>query len=51
MIVGPVWCVNWFLSPLRSQILRPGLSRLIVVAKEPKNGNYDDFALDEIKLL
>jgi hypothetical protein len=37
--------------PLPSNILRPGLNKLIVVAKGPKGGNHDDFALKEIKLL
>jgi len=37
--------------PLPSHVLRPGLNKLIVIAKDPKGGNHDDFALKEIKLL
>lgn len=39
------------LVPLPSHVLHPGLNKLIVVAGGPKNGNHDDFALREIKLL
>jgi hypothetical protein len=37
--------------PIPSHVLRPGLNKLIVIAKGPKNGNHDDFAFKEIKLL
>jgi hypothetical protein len=37
--------------PLPSHVLRPGHNKLIVIAKGPKGGNHDDFALKEIKLL
>jgi hypothetical protein len=37
--------------PLPSNILRLGSNQLIVVAKGPKGGNHDDFALQAIKLV
>ena len=39
------------LIPLPSHVLRPGLNKLIVMAKGPKDGNHDDFAVKDIKLL
>ena len=39
------------LVPLPSDILRPGRNKLVVMAKGPKGGNHDDFALCDIKLL
>ena len=39
------------LVPLLPHVLHPGLNKLMVVAAGPKNGNHDDFALREIKLL
>jgi hypothetical protein len=39
------------LVPLPSDILRPGLNKLVVMAKGPKGGNHDDFALQEIRLI
>jgi hypothetical protein len=36
--------------PLASDILHPGRNKLIVMAKGPKGGNHDDFAVSEIKL-
>jgi hypothetical protein len=39
------------LVPLSSDILRPGLNKLVVMAKGPKGGNHDDFALQAIKLV
>jgi hypothetical protein len=39
------------LVPLPSHVLRPGLNKLIVISAAPKNGNHDDFALRDIKLL
>ena len=39
------------LVPLPSDILRPGRNKLVVMAKGPKGGNHDDFALQEIKLV
>jgi hypothetical protein len=37
--------------PLPADILRPGRNMLVVMAKGPKGGNHDDFALQEIKLV
>ena len=39
------------LVPLPPDILRPGRNKLVVMAKGPKRGNHDDFALREIKLI
>jgi hypothetical protein len=39
------------LVPLPSNVLSSGLNKLIVIAAGPKNGNHDDFALRDIKLL
>lgn len=39
------------LVPLPADILRPGLNKLVVMARGPKGGNHDDFALREIKLI
>lgn len=39
------------LVPLPSNILRTGSNELIVMAKGPKGGNHDDFALQAIKLV
>jgi hypothetical protein len=39
------------LVPLPSDILRPGRNKLVVMAKGPKGGNHDDFALQSIKLI
>ena len=39
------------LVPLPSDVLRPGRNTLVVMAKGPKGGNHDDFALQEIKLI
>jgi len=39
------------LISLPSNVLCPGLNKLSVVAAGPKDGNHDDFALREIKLL
>lgn len=39
------------LVPLPLQVLHPGNNKLTVVAAGPKDGNHDDFALREIKLL
>ncbi|MCJ7663654.1 MAG: hypothetical protein MUO24_05380 [Desulfobacterales bacterium] len=39
------------LVSLPLNVLRPGNNKLIVVAAGPKDGNHDDFALREIKLL
>ena len=39
------------LVPLPSDVLRPGRNKLVVIAKGPKGGNHDDFALREIKLI
>jgi hypothetical protein len=39
------------LVPLPPDILRPGRNKLIVMAKGPKDGNHDDFAIQEIKLV
>jgi hypothetical protein len=37
--------------PLPSDILRPGRNTLVVMAKGPKGGNHDDFAIQNIKLI
>ena len=39
------------LVPLPSEILRPGRNKLVVMAKGPKGGNHDDFAIQAIKLI
>jgi hypothetical protein len=39
------------LVPLPPDILRPGRNKLVVIAKGPKGGNHDDFAIQEIKLV
>ena len=39
------------LVTLPPDILRPGLNKLVVMAKGPKGGNHDDFALQAIKLV
>jgi hypothetical protein len=39
------------LIPLPSNILRLGSNKLIVIAKGPKGGNHDDFALQAIKIV
>jgi hypothetical protein len=39
------------LVPLPADTLRPGLNKLVVIAKGPKGGNHDDFVLKEIKLI
>ena len=39
------------LIPLPSDILRPGRNKLVVMARGPKGGNHDDFAIQEIKLV
>jgi hypothetical protein len=39
------------LVPLPSNVLCPGLNKLKVIAAGPKDGNHDDFAVREIKLL
>jgi hypothetical protein len=37
--------------PLASAVLLPGSNKLTIIAAGPKGGNYDDFAVREIKLL
>jgi hypothetical protein len=39
------------LVPLPPDILRPGRNTLVVMAKGPKGGNHDDFALQEIRII
>ena len=39
------------LVPLPSDILRPGRNTLVVMARGPKGGNHDDFAIQQIKLV
>lgn len=39
------------LVPLPSDILHPGRNKLVVMAKGPKGGNHDDFAIQSIKLI
>jgi len=39
------------LVPLPSDILRPGRNKLVVMARGPKGGNHDDFAIQQIKLV
>jgi hypothetical protein len=39
------------LVPLPPDILRPGRNKLVVMAKGPKGGNHDDFAIQHIQLV
>jgi hypothetical protein len=39
------------LVPLPSDVLHPGRNKLIVMAKGPKDGNHDDFAIQAIKIV
>lgn len=39
------------LVPLPSNVLRPGRNTLVVMARGPKGGNHDDFAIQHIKLI
>jgi hypothetical protein len=39
------------LVPIPPDVLRSGRNKLVVMAKGPKRGNHDDFALQEIKLI
>jgi hypothetical protein len=39
------------LVPLPSDILRPGRNKLVIMARGPKGGNHDDFAIQNIELV
>ena len=37
--------------PLPSAVLRPGSNKITIIAAGPKDGNHDDFAIQELKLI